>query len=80
MADLRLRWLSNREQSLHRGSVNNEVPEVSVLRPVLFMIYINDLDSGVRNWKLKFADDSKIFSKINNAEDGIRLHDDMYRL
>jgi len=29
---------------------------------------------------LKFADDTKIFSKINNAEDGRRLQDDLDRL
>jgi len=29
---------------------------------------------------LKFADDTKIFSKINNAEYGRRLHDDLDRL
>jgi len=29
---------------------------------------------------LKFADDTKIFSRINNAEDGRRLQDDLDRL
>jgi len=29
---------------------------------------------------LKFADDTKIYSKINNAEDGMRLQDDRDRL
>jgi len=70
-------WLSNREQRVCIGgdssrwrSVTRGVPQGSVLGPVLFLIYINDLDIEVRNWMLKFADDTKIFNKINNAEDG----------
>jgi len=31
--------------------------------PILFLIYISDLDTGVMNWLLKFADDTNIFSK-----------------
>ena len=38
-----------------------------------FLIFINDLDYGIKNWILKFADDTKIFGKINTAEDHINL-------
>jgi len=37
----------------------------------LFLIYINDLDSGVRNWILNFADDTKKFGKVNTAFDSL---------
>jgi len=43
------------------------------LGPNLFLIYINDLDSGVMNWLLKFADDTKIFGKVYTAFDGLKL-------
>ena len=36
----------------------------SVLGPILFLIYINDLEEGVTRKILKFADDTKLFRKI----------------
>jgi len=53
---------------------------VSRISTWAYPIYINDLDNGVRNWMLKFADDTKIFSKMNNAEDGRKQQDDLDRL
>ena len=48
--------------------------------PVLFLIYINDLDNGVQNWILKFADDTKLFGRVRNSEDGRRLQQDLDKL
>ena len=36
------------------------IQQGSVLWPLLYMIYINDLDSGISRDISKFADDSKI--------------------
>ena len=39
----------------------------SVLGPVLFLIYINDLPSGIESICKIFADDTSLFSKVKDA-------------
>ena len=52
---------------------------LSVLGPILFLIYINDLDCGIINWILKFADDTKIFG-VNSIEEHAGMQDDLNKL
>jgi len=51
------------------------------LEPILFLIYINErLDNGVKNWILKFADDTKIFCAVNSDLDRSVLQKDLDNL
>ena len=45
-------------------NVNSGVPQGSVLVPILFIIYINDIGEGITCKISKFADDTKIANKV----------------
>ena len=62
-------FLKNRTQQVNvNGSVSEEaevtsgIPQGSVLGPLLFVIYINDLPQHVSNEVRIFADDTKLFT------------------
>jgi len=47
---------------------------------LLFVIYINDIDEVVNSKLLKFADDTKIFNKVNSVEKVENLRTDLRSL
>ena len=68
-------YLSNRKQSVVLNglespweSIYSGVPQGSVLGPLMFLIYINDLTDNIsENIKL-FADDSSLFITVTNVD------------
>jgi len=50
---------------------------VSVLDPLLFLIYINDVDGPMCSKVLTFEDDTKVYSVSSNAKDSDRLQQDL---
>ena len=79
-------FLTNRtQQVLLEGNMSSSinvtsgVPQGSVLGPLLFLIYINDLPDYIQNNSTvkRFADDTIIYHPINNQQDSIALQEDL---
>ena len=62
------------------NNVLSGVPQGSVLGPISFLIDISDLDDDITSKVLKFADDTKVFRKINNDADRQHLENDLNKL
>jgi len=80
-------WLANRRQrACIKGVMSgwirvlSGVPQGSVLGALLFLVYINDLDAGLINELLKFADDTKVFGKVTDGSDRESIQEDLNRL
>ena len=56
------------------------VPQGSVLGPLLFIIYVQDLPLWVTNSIMMFADDTKLWTRISKLEDSESLQQDLWKL
>ena len=61
-------------------SVLSGVPQGTVLAPLLFLIYINDLPTCVQSKIRRYADDVLMYSYINSKDDCISLQKDLTAL
>ena len=74
--DLISSYLSNRVQVVNYNGyessktvVSSGVPQGSILGPLFFVIYINDVVRDIKSNVFMYADDLKIFREVNSFED-----------
>ena len=60
--------------------VTSVIPHGSVLDPLLFVIYINDLPDSVESSVYLFADDARIYKSVSPLDDHDILQHDIYNL
>ena len=80
-------FLSNRKQAVsvngtHSSTIDvtSGVPQGSVLGPVLFLLYINDINEHIQSNIKLFADDSIVYREIKTADDQQILQNDLNTL
>ena len=60
--------------------VTSGIPQGSVLGPLMFVVFINDLPDIVASTAKIFADDTKLFRTITSVQDHITLQEDLQKL
>ena len=60
--------------------VTSGVPQGSVLGPLLFILYVNELPEIIQSQCKLFADDTKLFRRISSAKDCEVLQSDLNKL
>ena len=81
-------YLENREQRVALNGQTSEwrkimpgISQGSVVRPLLFLIYINDLPDGINSLCKIFADDTSLVSKVSDIhKSAIKLNDDLEKI
>ena len=66
----------NGEKSLPADIISG-IPQGTVLGPLLFVVYINDLLDNTKSDGFLFADDAKIFRAVTSKEDALILQSDI---
>ena len=77
-------WLTQRTQRVvvngHNSNlmqVQSGVPQGTVLGPLMFLLYINDINYGISSHLKNFADDCILYWTINNQQDQLLLWHDL---
>ena len=67
-------------ESSNWSEVTSGVPQGSVLGPILFIVYSYDLDTDITSNISKFADDTKIRSRVDKKSGCQSLQNDLNKI
>ena len=62
------------------STVNSGIPQGSVLGPILFVLFINDLPESVSCTVMIFTDDTNLFSMVSDIQVYKQLREDLDKL
>ena len=69
-----------RDKGSNWSEVTSGVPQGSVLAPIMFQIYINDMHEGLKSYINMFADDAKLLKVIKSQRDCEELQKDIDKI
>ena len=82
-----MKWIGSFLSRLMRVMVNGQysswsvvvsgVPQGSVLGPLLFLLFVNDIPDWIITNIRMFADDTKIWTQLSCPEDAVKLQQDL---
>ena len=80
-------FLSNRKQRVRVNGCQSQwapvlsgIPQGSILGPILFSLFVNDLPGEVQSLISMFADDTKIYKMLTSASSGEELEESLHQL
>ena len=80
-------WLTNRKQQVvvdgefsSEVKVTSGVPQGTVLGPLMFLIYVNNIGKGISSRIRLFADDALLYREIKEQKDADTLQEDLKKL
>ena len=76
-------WLLNKTQQVvlegehsEKSNVKSGVPQGTVLGPLCFLLYINDMSNNISSNLKLFADDTPLYGLVHNASNALHLQQD----
>ena len=80
-------FMSDRKQSIQINGVKSNwtsvisgVPQGSIIGPLTFLLFVNDLPSVTESDVMLFADDTKLWRLIRDDTDILALQNDINRI
>ena len=67
-------------ESSSATTVKSGVPQGTILGPLMFLVYINDINENITSSVQLFADDCVIYKSITSLEDAEQLQEDLCKI